>query len=107
MTKTYEDGPIQAELIPVAKGKRIGYQNDDQQDEKDAQTSDDGVNNAMQLVYRTAKRVKGVMDELGKKEAPGEFEIDFAIKIDENGDASIVHSGSAMHFRVKLKWEND
>ncbi len=110
MAHKFEDGQISAELIPVAKASRIGYQRDEGTDKDKAAKSDEAINDAMTLVYRTAKRIAATLNAIeADKDAkvPGEIEVDFALKLDEEGNATIAHTGSHAHFRVKLKWEAD
>lgn len=106
MATKFEEGPISAELIPVAKGSRIGYQRDEKEDENDLSRSDSAVSAAMELIYRAAKRVNETLGALADDNPPAKIEVDFALKLDENGKASIAHSGSAAHFHVKLIWKN-
>lgn len=101
----FEDGPIRVELIPTSKGSRIGYQRDAKEEARKDEAGDHAVESALQIIYRTARQLNTALSALKEAEKPGEVEVDFGLKLDEEGRASIVHSGAAMHFRVKMKWQ--
>ncbi len=107
MTLKFEDGPIAVELIPTPKGSKIGYTRDEDGAKEDTPKGDAAINAALEVVFRTAQRVKATLDALGEANQPTEFEVDFGIKLDENGKAMIAHSGLATHFRVRLAWKQE
>lgn len=107
MTLKFEDGPIAIELIPTPKGSKIGYTRNEDAIKEDAQKGDEAMNAAMELVFRTAQRVRATVAAMDAADQPTEFEVDFGIKLDESGKAAIAHSGLATHFRVRLAWKQD
>ncbi len=99
--KLDEDIPIRVELTPA-----MGTETESLPlEEQSAETSAAAINNAMNAMRNMAQLVVETLETLPRQ--PSQVDVAFGIKLDLDGNATLVKAGNDSVIDVKLVWEGE
>ena len=99
--KLNEDAPILIEFTSSTDAEPTNLLTGVQQVEKSAAA----INNALNAMRNMAQLVVETLETLPKQ--PSQVDVKFGLKLNPNGDATLVKTGSDSTIDVKLVWEGE